>query len=188
MDIPSESGKQALGALVFFWAIVAGFDCVNAQCPPAEEARSVVIAKVVAIRVHGRPEYEAARAFYVHENLQPVVAEIQQTLLGPPIGNTVVIFLHVERTPQFTIEWLGSYGILAREEWKIGDTFVIVLSKRDRYNIPCQSWVPSSSARAESTAAGLGYIGGFPELEPFEDYPGYCASLQSIFRVKLSSE
>ena len=179
-------------ALVTALAIILACSCgsASAECL-GDRTTSVVIAKVAAMRVHGREEARIARSQYVHENLQPLVAEIQQTLLGPALANTVVVFLDVDPAPQFKIEWLGSYGMLSPSEWRIGDTFVMVLTSHDRYNIPCQTWVPSSKRRGQDEVNGvpvLEEIPVFPQLAQFEDYPGYCASLRSVFRVKLNPE
>src|SRR5262249_24380922 len=146
--------------------------------PDAQQ--SVVVAVLRSIRVHNRYDYERARALYVHENSQPAVLEIQRTLLGPPIQDTVVVFMSVDPSSQFKVEWVSSYGLLESAGWNPGDRFVLLLSARDEYGTRCQDFVPTKRPAPNTEADGLALVrdpGFDAELDNYRDAPGYCARL-----------
>ncbi len=154
---------------------------------------SVVVGTLRLVRLHDQNDYEQARAMYVHTNLQPLVVDIDQTLLGPPLEGTLIVFVDVDPAPQFSIRWLGSYGILSSREWKTGERLVLKLDAQDQYGAPCEMWAPKPPVPDPPTVTGsgvddlpeLGTISLDPELNAYKGAPGLCASLKNVFRISM---
>jgi hypothetical protein len=139
------------------------------------ENRSVVVATLVFAPIHDRQSYERDRAIYVHENLQPIVFDIERTLLGPTVPSRIIAFVSVERTDRFSVEWLGSYGLLAPSEWRSGEKFVVILATRGQYKEDCQRFTPTRDRWSLE-----------PGLDAYKELRGYCASLGDIYPLAQS--
>jgi hypothetical protein len=161
-----------------FAIIALGWCGETFAAAPVRDPPSVVIGSLRYIRVNGRSDFEADRATYVHTNHQPLVLEIERTLLGPEVTGDVIVMLDIDRSTDHTIEWAtASYGLLTRSEWERPLKLLLVLTKQGRYGNGC---VPNivQEIGGEVHYEDLG-------LNDFRTAPSYCAKLSEVFRLKV---
>jgi hypothetical protein len=168
-----------IGSRLGIFAIIAlGCSYEVIAAVPASDTPSVVIASLRYIRVNNKSDFEADRAFYVHTNSQPLVLEIERTLLGPEIKGEVMVTLDIDHSAEHTIEWAtASYGLLAPSEWVRPLKLLLVLTKHDRYGDGC---VPSVIRNVDGEVHFIE-----PGLNDFSTAPSYCAKLSEVFRLKV---